>query len=74
MDAFCLTTLTKINEHVAIAKVSSTMNGVNSGTVGVGELVLGDRVGCGVVAIAVNVIEFEVAIGSVGLSQLWSQQ
>ena len=34
--AFCLTTLTKINEHVAIAKVSNRIGKVNSGIVGVG--------------------------------------
>jgi hypothetical protein len=65
--AFCLTTLTKINEHVAIAKVSNRIGKVNSGIVGVGvgpEVDVGFGVDVDVgVGVGVGVVDVGVGVG-----------
>ena len=67
--AFCLTTLTKINEHAAIAKVSNRIGKVNSGIVGVGvglEVDVGFGVDVGDVGAGVDVgIVVGVGVGVV---------
>ena len=59
--AFFLTTLTKINEHAAIAKVSNRIGKVNSGIVGVG-VGLEVDVGFGV-DVDVGVVDVGVGVG-----------